>query len=139
MIKPQPEVLLKLEEIQLRPVAAKHYRDVLELKMSLGRDRWSSDKGTQHWTSEKLTPRQRLKSGWMPGALVQNSFGPTGVSALKQMYPLGSMLNLQSIINATSGKTVSWVMLNSLTVFAKADCAKCHRFGANGDSSGPDP
>lgn len=133
------EVIQKLRSVSLRPVEPKYYRQVLELGYRL------QDEGgklaadlLQHWSTETVSTRS---DDWQ-----------ATLDAWKSWYE--AKWPLEAPVNHVSTKTgpaaaIERIMerLNSgspgdsergLQVFEQANCAKCHRVGLQGQSSGPD-
>ena len=133
------EVIQKLQSVSLRPAEPKYYRQVLELgyRMQDEGGKLAADL-LQHWSTETVSTSG---DDWR-----------TTLDAWKGWYeskwPLEPPVNSAS---AESGKGPAFdrvlERLNSgspgdpergLAVFEQANCAKCHRVGLQGQSSGPD-
>jgi putative heme-binding domain-containing protein len=133
------QVILKLQSVSLRPMEPKYYRQVLELGYRL------QDEGGKlaadllhHWSTETVST---AGDDWR-----------TTLDAWKIWYeakwPLEPPVNAATAA-AGMGPAFDRIMerLNSntpgdpergLLIFQQANCAKCHRVGLQGQSSGPD-
>jgi len=133
------EILQKLQSVSLRPVEPKYYRQVLELGYRLQNEGAQLAAGLiQHWSTESVSTGEE---SWK-----------TKLDAWKTWYE--SKWPLEPPINATptsngAGPAMDKILerLNSgtpgdpergMVVFEQANCAKCHRVGLVGQSTGPD-
>lgn len=132
------EVLDKLASVNRRPRDAGHYREVIELGYRLRAD--GAKKAARllnHWAGESVaTPTddwQTTMGKW------KNWF--------ESRYPneTVSLENDSKIGNYSTEDLLSFIESNGLgspdhgkNVYSKAQCALCHRMGANGVAAGPD-
>ncbi len=145
------EIIRGLQSVKQRPVDARHYRDLIELAWRLGNS--GASEATQlinHWADQPVTGQA---TGWQQALQNCTSWyqqkwpDAEPVSSSPQPVSSGSPIPSGS---GKNGKTLSQVLQyldanptagnpeRGMHLFAAAKCADCHRFGASGDSSGPD-
>lgn len=135
------EVLQKLREVNRRPRDGRHYRELIELGMRL------KDAGAvgvvallEHWTQQKLAGESK---DWRTAMQLWTKW-------FAEKYPAEAPVSTSSE-SRQSGRWTTMELMNAIAtldgpadlsqgqrVFSKAQCAKCHRFGAIGESLGPD-
>ncbi len=136
------EVLNALQNTKLRPVAAQHYRDLLELGYRLRNERALQIANIlKMWTTEEVkaeSPEWKaqldawsiwFKTKWPEEKQVSQQNSKTLSVSFRKTGNLLDMLE-KGQLNGDSER--------GLNAFTKADCAKCHRFGATGSATGPD-
>ncbi len=135
------EILTKLNEIPMRPTAASHYRELLELGYRMQGDiAWKVNKLLQYWSAEETkSPEpdtwQLALQNWQQWYHAKWPNEPqvaVPTSAKLGKYTVDTVLaawqNHESKVSTERG----------LLLFTDATCVKCHRLGVVGDSVGPD-
>jgi putative heme-binding domain-containing protein len=133
------EVLEKLASVPRRPRDAVHYREVIKLGYRLRADGAKNvARLLEHWAGESTGPVTddwtMLMDRWK--AWFERKYPNEPVITLQQPAQLGAYstdqvlahLENNGLGNAERGKHI----------YAKAQCALCHRLGANGLAAGPD-
>jgi putative heme-binding domain-containing protein len=135
-----PEVLARLCEVDQRPTDAESLRQVILRGLSLKED--GADQAVallEHWTGAKL-PHGETSLATL--ASWQKWFADTYPDHAPAILPKSDEAgkwNFDELLAFLGGEeAVSASAQRGATVFAKAQCAKCHRVGDEGESLGPD-
>lgn len=135
------EILTKLNEIPMRPTAASHYRELLELGYRMQGDiAWKTNKLLQYWSAE--VPSSPEPDTWQ--LALQNwqtwyqtkwpSEPPVSVPTSAKTGKYSVETALAAWQNHASKASTE----RGMQLFNEATCVKCHRVGVVGDSVGPD-
>ena len=134
------DVLTQLRKIDLKPDEAEYYRNVILCGLRLGDEGGLlAAKLLTHWTG---TPQGEPEAKW-PQQLEawQEWFTTEYPDALPAVLPeqnVNAKWSLKQITEYLNAQETSPNHENGQAVFAKANCAKCHRFGTQGEAMGPD-
>lgn len=135
------EVLVRMRSVNLAPEESEYYRQVILQGLRL-KDKGADDAIAllEYWTErrekidgadwkEKLAGWQKWYHGKWPGK----------PAAELPKVATGSKWGYEDLLtHLTSPEGDHGDPVNGAAVFAKAQCAKCHRFGESGESAGPD-
>jgi putative heme-binding domain-containing protein len=134
------EVLTKLTQVDLRPKTASFYQQVLKLGYRLENDgAIRAAQLLEHWSGESpdvVTGSWKATLNyWKRWYETKYPEGPAIEIPNAQKVGRYSVSQVSSYMNdpQTKGDAERGHLL-----FTKAQCANCHRFGAFGDSTGPD-
>lgn len=138
------EVIQSLGKVQQRPVDARHFRDLIELGWRLGAEGGAAAATlVEFWAGSELVGDG---DDWQ--AALQNC-----TRWFEQQWPAETPVSKPSAAPQADGASTHQVdeLLGFLVsnqaqgnpergwhLFTSARCAECHRFGAEGDSAGPD-
>jgi putative membrane-bound dehydrogenase-like protein len=138
------EILAALAKVDERPSDAEAYRHVIMLGLKL-RDSGAADalKLLAHWNPETAAAVSKPPTAW-PVQLIgwQIWYGEKFPDALPAALPHDagrdkwSYDELLTFLNSEAGQRGD--AARGAEVFAKAQCAACHRVGARGETAGPD-
>ncbi|MFK7769930.1 MAG: HEAT repeat domain-containing protein [Mariniblastus sp.] len=135
------EVLEKLSAVPRRPRAAQHYHDVISVGYRMrAKGTPSAIRLLQHWSGEQLQPESNRWDGTLN----------TWKNWYHAKFPNEPKIEVDSATDKVGRYSVNQVLTMSETsmvtadtkrghdLFAKAQCATCHRFNGQGQSVGPD-
>ena len=136
------EVMGRLTEINLRPKAAHYYREILQLGYRMENEgAEQAAQLIQHWSGiedvelgagwkDKLDYWQRWYTTKFPNAstVVKDAIESTDISGAYTTAQVLGFMDEHGPGNPERGHDL----------FSSAQCASCHRYGAFGDSTGPD-
>jgi putative heme-binding domain-containing protein len=136
------DILNCIQSVKLRPVDPQHYREIIELGYRLRNDHAKTvSKILAMWTERDIndsnqTWEQQLEdwSKWYHEEWPNEQ----QVDVQDAQTISVSFQPAAEILDMLERRLISGDAERGLHVFNKADCAKCHRFGANGSSAGPD-
>ena len=134
------EVMLRLRDVNRKPTQAKHYREVIEVASRLrGVGAHSAIALLEHWADTRVAEES---GDWKSSVEAWKKW-------YEEAYPDAEPIRIEQ--EATKGKWSSEDILQYLEknpsvgnvshgqrMFAVANCVKCHRHGAVGESVGPD-
>ena len=135
------EVLIKLLEIEKAPAEPEYYRQVILAGLRL------QDDGAIHavnlleyWTGETFVADEQQWEASIQAC--QEWFHKTHPDQLEAKLPevsADAKYQLDELLKHLTSDAADKVSPErGHAVFAKADCSKCHRFGSEGESMGPD-
>lgn len=133
------EVLEKLATVPRRPRDAVHYREVIKLGYRLRSDGGKKVVSLlEHWAGESVGPMTDdwalMMDRWK--VWFETKYPNEPVITLQQQAHLGKYSAEQILAHLESNGLGS--AERGKHIYAKAQCALCHRLGANGLSAGPD-
>ncbi len=135
------EVLIKLLEIEKAPAEAEYYRQVILAGLRL------KEHGAIHaanlleyWTGESfVTPDENWETSIEACKAWFHETHPDELEAKLPTVSADAKYKLDELLkHLSSAKAAKSSPDRGHGVFAKAECAKCHRFGNEGEALGPD-
>ncbi len=134
------EVVNQLITIPLRPSAAEHYRQLLEMGYRL-QDAHAHKVGElmEHWT--QIRPEQPATDWKNRLDLWRDWYQQQWPNEKPVSMPVSEKVgrySVEQILQHWSTASRTWNSERGQQVFVQTNCAQCHRVGAVGDSVGPD-
>ncbi len=136
------DILNCIEQVSLRPVDAQHFRELIELGYRLrNHHAMKVSQILAMWTETE--PKLDGQTWEQHLAHWTRWFHETWPNEQPIQIPQAKAVSVsfahgEEILNMLEQRTLAGNAERGLHVFTKADCAKCHRFGSTGSSSGPD-
>jgi putative heme-binding domain-containing protein len=134
------EIIDKLAGVNERPVSPAAIRDLIETGYRLRQSgAAATDRLLQHWTASKV---EASAEDWRTNLQQWKDWfekqwpGETPVS-FRDAVSLGDW-SVDELLEYAAATEIQADNMNGMAVYAKAQCAKCHRFNGIGESLGPD-
>ncbi len=134
------EVLRKLKTVALAPEEAEYYRQIVLAGMRLGDD-GAEDAAAllAYWTGEEFSSDEAGAAVMQPWREWYRKTYPDGGSPQLPESTTKTKWKLDSLIEYIEGDGKELAdRAKGAVVFRTNDCAKCHRFGSEGEPFGPD-
>jgi putative heme-binding domain-containing protein len=143
------EVLQQLLKVNQRPQDAKHYREVIQLGNRLrGNGAELASQVLSHWSGDSNSPEGDWKdkmaawSQWYETKFPEATQFETALNQTAQNTndiagTLASQISTAKIMDQIEAEGLGSAQRGH-AVFAKAQCATCHRLGSQGQGVGPD-
>jgi putative heme-binding domain-containing protein len=138
---PAIEVLTRLQSVPKTSDDPEHLRQIILCGLRVGDQGVPATVGLlQHWTGEKLlsetaTPAELIQAwqNWYADQFPEKPRAELPVASSESKWKFDDLLAHLTSPEGSQGSPAKGAI-----VFEKAQCAKCHRFGSQGENIGPD-
>jgi hypothetical protein len=134
------EVLRQLTSVDEAPQASEAYRQVILIGLALKQDGGEAVDLLEHWIGQQLTDadadwEERITAcqDWYTLRFPDKAKAELPVAAADSKWDFDELLAHLTGVHGAHGS-----LAQGAEVFKTAQCNKCHRYGGNGESLGPD-